>query len=53
MKEKGSKGSSGSYRQDGKIEEESDTFQGGGEEKKREEEREKDSSVPSWRRREF
>lgn len=52
MKEKGSEGISGSYRASWKIEEESDTFQGG-KRKKREEEREKDSSVPSWRRREF
>lgn len=35
MKEKGSRGSSGSYRESGKIEEESDTFQGGKRKKKR------------------
>lgn len=52
MKEKRRKGSSGSYRGSGKLEEESDTFQGG-KRKRREEEREKDSSVPSWSRREF
>lgn len=52
MKEKGSKATSGSYRESGKREEESDTFQEG-KRKKGEEEREKDSSVPSWRRREF
>lgn len=52
MKERGSRGSSGSWRESGKIEEESDTFQGG-KRKSREEEREKDSSVPSWRTREF
>lgn len=35
MKEKGSRGSSGSYRESGKIEEESDTFQGGKKKKER------------------
>lgn len=52
MKEKGSLDTSGSYRESGKIEEKSDTFKEQ-KRKKREEKREKDSSVPSCRRREF